>query len=188
MADETPPPAKKTRAARTTTRKPRTTRKTTFDAQLVRTTRARTSMPALDPFRQQTTDEVTAVRVSFSAIPGMDEAQKKLGETLQEFMQKVGDAIRDVTTLEVKTYVSDDIAGVKIEKGELVGDLRLRAMTTIALDGDIAAIIPMRAEGMDETLWAAHVDMVKQAQANRTELVKLAASAAAGLVAAVKPV
>ena len=103
-------------------------------------------------------------------------------------MQKVGDAIRDVTTLEVKTYVSDDIAGVKIEKGELVGDLRLRAMTTIALDGDIAAIIPLRAEGMDETLWAAHVDMVKQAQANRTELVKLAASAAAGLVAAVKPV
>ncbi|RIK23900.1 MAG: hypothetical protein DCC52_12815, partial [Chloroflexi bacterium] len=129
-----------------------------------------------------------AVAVAFVTIPGLDDAQKKLSETLKNFMERVGGAINEAATLKVKTYVSDNIEGLAVNaQGALEGDMRLRAMTQIDLDGDIVAVIPMRPDGMDETLWAAHVDMVKQAQANRTELVKLAISAVSGVVTALKP-
>lgn len=145
------------------------------------------ALPVLDLFENRVAAP-PPVAVAFVTIPGLDEAQKKLSETLKSFMERVGGAINEAATLKVKTYVSSDIEGVKVNaQGDLEGDLRLRAMTSIDLDGDIVAVIPMRPEGMDETLWAAHVDMVKQAQANRTELVKLAISAVSGLITAIKP-
>jgi len=103
-------------------------------------------------------------------------------------MDGVSGAIREAALLEVKTFVSEDIEGIQLKNGKLEGPMRLRAMTTVELDGDITAIVPLRAEGLDEKLWAAHVDMVQQAQQNRTELVKLALSAAAGMVNVLKPV
>lgn len=154
-----------------------------------RPSRTAQALPALEMFQNQAATAPPPIAVAFVSIPGFDTAQTKLSETLRNFMDKVGSAIDEATTLKVKTYVSDDIEGVKLdEHGNLTGDMHLRAMTQIDLDGDIVAVIPMRPEGMDETLWAAHVDMVKQAQANRTELVKLAVSAVSGLVTIIKPV
>lgn len=147
-----------------------------------------TPLPVLDLFEQNAAAAPPAVAVAFVTIPGLDDAQKKLSETLKNFMERVGGAINEAATLKVKTYVSDNIEGLAVNaQGALEGDMRLRAMTQIDLDGDIVAVIPMRPDGMDETLWAAHVDMVKQAQANRTELVKLAISAVSGVVTALKP-
>ncbi len=149
---------------------------------------AAAAMPALDLLGQTGAAPPPAVAVAFVTIPGLDDAQKKLSETLKNFMDRVGGAMNEAATLKVKTYVSADIEGVTVNaQGKLDGDLRLRAMTQIDLDGDITAVIPMRPDGMDETLWAAHVDMVRQAQANRTELVKLALSAVSGVVTALKP-
>jgi hypothetical protein len=146
------------------------------------------TLPALEMFEDRPPPSPPPTAVAFVSFPGFDEAQAKLSATLKAFMDRVGGAINEAATLKVKTYVSDDIEGVKLDaQGNLTGDMRLRALTNIELDGDITAIIPMRPEGMDETLWAAHVDMVKQAQANRTELVKLAISAVSGLVTAIKP-
>ncbi len=145
-------------------------------------------MPALEMFEEREQAAPAVAAVAFVSFPGFDDAQAKLSATLKNFMDRVGTAINEAATLKVKTYVSSDIEGVKPDaQGNFTGDLRLRAMTSIELDGDITAIIPMRPEGMDATLWAAHVDMVKQAQANRTELVKLAISAVSGLVTAIKP-
>lgn len=160
-----------------------------YAADVVRTAPAASTLPVLDVFENRgAAAPPAAVAVAFVTIPGLDEAQKKLSETLKGFMERVGSAINEAATLKVKTYVSSDIEGVQVNaQGNLEGDLRLRAMTSIELDGDIVAVIPMRPDGMDETLWAAHVDMVKQAQANRTELVKLAISAVSGLVTAIKP-
>lgn len=159
-----------------------------YATDVARASTTASAMPVLDLFENRAAAPPPSVAVAFVTIPGLDEAQKKLSETLKAFMERVGGAINEAATLKVKTYVSSDIEGVKVNaQGNLEGDLRLRAMTSIDLDGDIVAVIPMRPEGMDETLWAAHVDMVKQAQANRTELVKLAISAVSGLVTAIKP-
>jgi len=46
--------------------------------------------------------------------------------------------------------------------------------------------IPSRQGEVDEALWAIHMDMTKQAQVNRVEMLKTAVSAAAGLLGALK--
>ncbi len=158
-----------------------------YATDVARASHAASAMPALELFENQAAP-APAVAVAFVTFPGLDDAQKKLSETLKGFMERVGGAINEAATLKVKTYVSDDIEGIRLNaQGEMEGDLRLRAMTSIDLDGDIVAVIPIRPDGMDETLWAAHVDMVQQAQANRAELVKLAISTVSGLITAIKP-
>lgn len=189
------PPAKPKRPAPRKTTKPKaqSSRRTktagaTFVTGEVRTTRTSSTMPALEPFQPATDTEVSSVHVTYLQLPGLEDAQNNLVSTLKQFMEKVGGAIQQVATLEVRTYVSNEIEGIQLDQGKLSGDLQLRAMTTIELDGDIQAVIPMRANGVDQVLWAAHVDMVKQAQANRTELIRLAMSAASGLLGAIKPI
>jgi hypothetical protein len=47
--------------------------------------------------------------------------------------------------------------------------------------------VPTKQAGeIDKDLWAIHLDMVRQAQANRTEMLKAAVAAASGLVDALK--
>jgi hypothetical protein len=196
-----PRQAKTARPRRATTRKTKTKAKTTrakkraapvmaYGAAVGAARKSETArtLPALEMFEERTLPSPPPTAVAFVSFPGFDEAQAKLSATLKAFMDKVGSAINEAARLKVKTYVSDNIEDVTLDAhGNLTGDMRLRALTNIELDGDITAIIPMRPEGMDETLWAAHVDMVKQAQANRAELVKLAISAVSGLVTAIKP-
>jgi len=186
-ARKTTKPKTKARASKTARPAPKVTY--AYTTETARKSGTGQALRALEPFAERQAQTPAAVAVAFVSFPGFDEAQAKLSATLKSFMDRVGTAINDTLKLDVKTFVSDDIEGIKVDpQGNLTGDMRLRAMTVIELDGDITAIIPMRPEGMDETLWAAHVDMVKQAQANRTELVKLAVSAVSGLVTTIKPV
>jgi hypothetical protein len=91
----------------------------------------------------------------------------KLGEIL-------GDVVGDAAVLEVKTYTGDDLEAVAGGQPLSASSARLRAYTRCELDGDVDACVPMTAAGaIDEKLWAAHVEMVKQAQAHRAELLKL---------------
>lgn len=92
--------------------------------------------------------------------------------------------VEDLTSLEVKTYTSDEIEGETYDAGSrsYVGKARLRAQTRISLDGDIVHVVPeRRAEGdetgtrnleIDERLWNIHKEMVQVAQANRVNFVK----------------
>ncbi|MBI4675278.1 MAG: hypothetical protein HY741_26850 [Chloroflexi bacterium] len=195
---ESPAPrkAKTPRASKTlkTKAKAKTTRGApkisyAYATETARASKTGQTLRVLEPYAERGQTAPASVAVAFVSLPGFEQAQEKLSATMQDFMRKVSEAIERVTTLDVKTYVSANIEGIELDQqGKLVGDMRLRAMTSISLTGDIKAIIPMRPEGMDETLWAAHVDMVKQAQANRTELVKLAFSAVSGLITAIKPV
>ena len=132
------------------------------------------------------TVEAASVPVAFFEVPGLKDVQTRLSNALKDFMDKVGKAIQDAATLEVKTYVSEKIEEVSLLDG--TGDLKLRAMTAIALDGDITVCVPLQGERIDQELWAAHVGMVAQAQANRTELIKMALAAASGIVSTVKPI
>lgn len=70
--------------------------------------------------------------------------------------------------------------------GGFTGDIKLQALTRLKLDGDAAVVVPPGG-AIDPAIWTLHTTMVERAQANRTELLKTAASAAATLLGAVKP-
>lgn len=122
------------------------------------------------------------------------QARARLTSSLQQFADRLGgaleQAIDNASSLEVSTYVSDDLAGVTYDARthQFAGTARLRAMTRINLDGDTLVCVPEGHGEVDEALWEIHVDMVRQAQAHRAELLKAAVSAAAGLLDALKGV
>jgi hypothetical protein len=120
-------------------------------------------------------------------------AMENLRLALQNFANKVGDILNrtvdEVTRVEVVTYVSDDIKSVQFDraKGELTGNLERRAITSMHIDGDTLVCVPRRTSDVDEQLWNVHSATVTHAQAYRTELMKAAVEAAAGLLNALKP-
>jgi hypothetical protein len=91
---------------------------------------------------------------------------KKLGDVL-------GGMLNDAAVLEVKTYTSDDLQVVASGGSLQASGARLRAYTKCSLDGDTEACVPVTEGGaVDAAVWALHVEMVKQAQAHREELLK----------------
>jgi hypothetical protein len=117
------------------------------------------------------------------------EATQKLTDALQDFANQIGNTLRDVLNdaahLDVETYVADDLETVDYTKEKISG-ATLRAVTRMKLDGDTRVLVPMREGELDERLWAIHTSMVEQAQANRAEMIRAIASAAAGLLGAVQ--
>ncbi|MBL8055173.1 MAG: hypothetical protein JNK29_00680 [Anaerolineales bacterium] len=126
-----------------------------------------------------------AASASFAAA---DETNYDLRSTLQGLQSGVENLIQqlkatlkstldDVTTLEVRTYVSDNLAGVGYDTGaKTFSNAKLRAYTCVALDGDTVNCMPERGGKLDADLWQAHLAMVNQAQANRAEMLKTAAT------------
>ncbi|MBP8002016.1 MAG: hypothetical protein KA338_22395 [Chloroflexi bacterium] len=115
--------------------------------------------------------------------------------SLQEFGTRLGHTLKqaaeDVASLEVRTFVSDDVkgAGAKYDhknKDPFGDSASLRAMTHISLDGDIDVLIPRRANDIDEQLWTIHKDMVEQALEHRTKMIELLTNAAASLINPIK--
>jgi hypothetical protein len=114
-----------------------------------------------------------------------------LSGSLKEFVDKLGTymsgALDDATSLEVSTYVSDDLGTVKYESGKFSGSARLRALTRVKIDGDTLVCVPQDEDGqVDTALWQIHLDMVRQAQEARTELMKTLVSAASNLAGLMK--
>ncbi len=116
-------------------------------------------------------------------------ARDRLAQALQEFADKLGAALKqavdNLSSLEVTTYVSDDMARVTKDFDQTAS---LRAFTRINLDGDATLCVPKQAGEIDRDLWNIHLDMVKLAQANRLEMIKGAAAAASSLLDALKAV
>jgi hypothetical protein len=133
-----------------------------------------------------------AAVVDFGLLDPLKQAQARLTDALQEFAVKLGEslkrAIDDVSSLEVSTYVSDNMTGVTYDSasGQFAGTAKLCALTRINLDGDTLVCIPERDGEIDQAVWAIHTDMVQRAQAHRAELLKAAVSAATGLLSALK--
>ena len=138
----------------------------------------------------RTAAEAAASAAAFGVLDGssVKATTDRLLRALQDLAERVGAAlgraVDNVATLEVKTYVSDNMAQVPAAVDQ---NARLRAYTHITFDGDTTVCVPTRQEGeIDQALWAIHLDMVRQAQANRTEMLKAAVAAASGLVDALK--
>jgi hypothetical protein len=149
------------------------------------TSEARLSPPA-------GTHDREVAHVDFGLLDPLKQAQARLTDALQEFAVKLGDALRkaidDASSLEVSTYVSDNMTGVTYDtaSGQFTGTAQLRALTRINFDGDTLVCVPEREGEVDEALWTIHTDMVQRAQAHRAELLKAAVSAATGLLGALK--
>jgi hypothetical protein len=104
----------------------------------------------------------------------------------QSFVGKIvgtlSKVIEDAMTLEVRTYVSSDAgAAAGADRDTLARDGDLRAFTRIMLDGDTDVIVPERDGTVDTQLWTLHIELVKQAQAHRAEMIKTLLSSISGL-------
>jgi hypothetical protein len=108
---------------------------------------------------------------------------QQLGTKLGDFLSK---ALDDATSLEVSTYVSDNISAVKYENGKFSG-ASLRAVTRVNIDGDTIVCVPEEDGEVDLDLWNIHLQMLQQAQTSRSELLKTAVSAVTGLTGLLKP-
>lgn len=118
-----------------------------------------------------------------------DEASANLGQSLQAVAQKISDVLKaiaeDLTVLEVRTYVSNEMS--KVSADDLAATATLRAFTSVKLDGDISVCIPEDAQkNVDTELWEIHLDMVKQAQSQREETMRIAVEAISSLLKALR--
>jgi len=118
---------------------------------------------------------------------GLGEQFEKLRESLRTFTDQLasslGRAAQDITTLDVRTYVTEDLNAV-VEaldaRHEIAADLR--AVTRVAFDGDVDVFVPKSESRVDETLWVIHKAMVEEAQTTRAHFLATMAELAARLL------
>jgi hypothetical protein len=128
--------------------------------------------------------------VDYGLMDSFKQAQAGIGAALGQFVDKLGSflsaALDEATSLEVKTYVSEEMSQISYERGQFNG-AKLRALTRIEIDGDTLLCVPEQDGEVHTELWEIHKDMVQQAQASRNELLKTVVSAATNLVDLIKP-
>jgi hypothetical protein len=133
---------------------------------------------------------VAPVYVDYGLGDTFRKAGTSISDGLQTMVSKLseflGKALDDASTLEVATYVSEDISNLG-NKDDPFTNAKLRAMTRIKIDGDTMVVVPETDGEVDTDLWKIHLDMLQQAQASRAELVKTAVSAVTGLSNLIKP-
>ena len=129
--------------------------------------------------------EITSMNLSGR---GTEQASAS-GGTLEGLVARIGatmeSVVKGLTTVEVETYVSDNVANVEFKDNAFVG-AKLRAKTLFGIDGKMVNLVPEKDGKLDEALWAVHLASVDKAVANRSEMIKLAANAASSLLAVVK--
>jgi hypothetical protein len=112
-----------------------------------------------------------------------------LNDSLTKLVNKLGDylskALDDATSLEVSTFVADDMNNVVYDAGKFTG-AQLRAVTRISLDGDTLVCVPEKDGEVDLTVWNIHLEMVRTAQSNRAELMKTIVGAVSGVAGLLK--
>jgi signal transduction histidine kinase len=113
----------------------------------------------------------------------VEEALNKLRAALKALGEKVEQFVADVSTLEVRTYVSDRLDQVD---REFFTTSEPRALTYISLDGDTMVVVPLNAGQLDEALWRIHSETVGQAQAHREAMFKTVMELVRGLVPTIK--
>jgi hypothetical protein len=109
-------------------------------------------------------------------------AATRLGAALTEI-------VAEVSTLEVATYVSDDMDAVTYDSAShsFSAPAHRKVVTRLRLDGNALQLLPIDADAVDDRLWTRHVELFHTAQAHRAELVKALSEAVARLMGAVNP-
>ena len=120
------------------------------------------------------------------AVSPFKQVADKLKSALETLGDKIVDFANDVTTLEVRTFVSDRIEDVRPDAAGGFTHAVPRAMTTIELDGDTQVVVPVDAGQIDEALWQIHRQTVEQAQAHREAMLRTIGELVAGFIPAIK--
>lgn len=120
--------------------------------------------------------------VNYSLSDDLASVKNTLAQFAQNLSGFLSKAIENAATLEITTYTSPDVSSVKVAGGQISG-ADVRAVTLLRIDGDIQSVVPLTEDGVpDAALWSLHVELVKQAQESRSELLKAAVSAVSSLV------
>ena len=147
----------------------------------------RSRAPAPQPAAPGVLSPDMAAVADFGLLDDVRKARENLVNALETLANRLGDAIQDavsdVSSLEVRTFVSEDLDATGPD-GLPSG--QLRAYTRIEFDGDTVVYVPLRRSAVNERLWQIHLDAVRQAQANRNEMLKAAVDAAAAILDALK--
>lgn len=147
--------------------------------------------PAMDELRALVLPSATLAGRGFAeaAAKGDPRPGQTLGDALKSFIRQLTDSLGqmadNLSSLEVRTFSTDDMSQVRYDfgSGAFSGSVKLRALTRINLDGDMQIVVPEKGDELDETLWAAHVSMVKEAQATRAQFIGSMAEMATRLIA-----
>jgi len=161
---------------------------------LSRSTVPQTPPPLITPNSQQPADAAPSKSHEEATEFGLFSSTKEVKERIEESLNELADrakktlstALSDVSSIEVLTYVSDDMDSISYEGGKFTGQAQLRAMTRIEADGDAMVCVPRSGGRMDAELWQVHKDMVEQALSHRAEMIKTISSALVGLLDALK--
>jgi hypothetical protein len=108
-----------------------------------------------------------AMPLDFGLLDPLKQAQARLTNALQQFAERLGEslkkAINDASSLEVSTYVSNNMAGVTYNSatGQFSGSAQFRALTRIAIDGDMQVVVPEHEGGIDQTVLPENLYLLK---------------------------
>lgn len=129
--------------------------------------------------------EITTMNISGRGTEQTSASGGTLESLLGGIRETMEDAFKGLTTVEVVTYVSDNVENV-VYKDKSYAGAKLRARTEFGINGKMENLVPMQDGKLDEALWEVHLASVDKAVANRNEMLKLAATAASSLFSVVK--
>lgn len=133
-----------------------------------------------------------APQVEMSAVAfGLGDQFTELTGSLRKFTAQLATALSkvadEITTLEVETYTTADLAATAQAGAQATSQATLRAYTRITFDGDTKVFVPAQATGgVDRDLWEIHLATVKAAQENRAQLLSALAKLATDLLSTLK--
>jgi peptidase C25-like protein len=121
---------------------------------------------------------------------GVGDARQRLTSALQDLAKDLAGVLERAAsglTVEVATYVSDDLAAARDSAGEGFGaGAELRTLTRLRVDGNAELVVPRHLDELDEVLWRMHAGLLQQALAARMELLRTGPSAVSGLLDALE--
>ncbi len=121
------------------------------------------------------------------AEPGpFEQVRQSIKNALETLGAKIADFAKDISALEVRTYVSDRIEEVQHDDLQGFQNAHQRAYTYIEFDGDTQVVVPVDAGQIDEALWKIHLQTVEQAQAHRQAMLKTVGDLVTGLIPTLK--
>jgi len=134
-------------------------------------------------------DETSAASFDAAAFSfAVQEERSSLTDSIKKFTSELAESLKraadDISSLEVITYSTDDLNKVtySYEDKKLQGELKMRALTRIAFDGDVQVCVPEKDGRIDQAVWDVHLSMVQAAQENRAAFLATMAELATKLI------
>lgn len=147
---------------------------------------AMSNLESLESFTPEAFSIYGGPRTEEPEVSPFKQVADKLKSALETLGDKIVDFTNDVTTLEVRTFVSERIEDVRPDAAAGFTHAHPRAMTYIDFDGDTQVVVPVDAGQIDEALWQIHLQTVEQAQLHRQAMLKTIGELMAGLIPTIK--